>query len=291
MNAPKDQVCLYSIFYAPRERLEGILNRMIRPIAAEIQDHPDLDSLFFVRFSEPRWQLRFRVLGRPAWIRGPLRDLVERHVSELEADGDIESHELTRYDREYDRYGGELGMSLAEKLFHLDSLACLEIVRLDQAGLLAKSRREYAMALVDRFLDLTPFSGEDRLEFYRYGFAWALEQRTWGKDDLESLEERFQKLHGSLEKLFFGPKTDDPAWFYGGPEVATVAGHFLECSRPIVESILHEHRTGRIKQDLRYLFWSYAHMMTNRLGVEATPEAILRFFMFRLLEERSRSAA
>jgi len=32
-------------------------------------------------------------------------------------------------------------------------------------------------------------------------------------------------------------------------------------------------------------------MMTNRLGVEAMPEAILRFFMFRLLEERSRSAA
>ncbi|HYQ96475.1 MAG TPA: thiopeptide-type bacteriocin biosynthesis protein [Candidatus Eisenbacteria bacterium] len=291
MNASEDQGCLYSIFYAPRERLEGVLNRLISPIAAEIQDHPDLDSLFFVRFSEPRWQLRFRILGRPAWVNGLLRDLVERRVSELEAGGDIEGHELTRYDREYDRYGGELGMSLAERLFHLDSLACLEIVRLDHAGSLAKSRREYAMALVDRFLDLARFSTEDRLEFYRFGYAWALEQKTWGQDDLDSLEGRFQKIHGSLESLFFGTQAEDPARFYGGAEAASVATGFLERARPVVESILHEHRAGRIKQDLRYLFWSYAHMMTNRLGVEATPEAILRFFMFRLLEERSRSAA
>src|SRR6267143_1490722 len=169
MNASEDQGCLYSIFYAPRERLEGVLNRLISPIAAEIQDHPDLDSLFFVRFSEPRWQLRFRVLGRAGWVNGPVRGLVERRVRELEASGDIEGHEFTRYDREYDRYGGELGMTLAEKLFHLDSLACLEILRVDRTGLLKKSRREYAMALVDRFLDLARFSTEDRLEFYRFG--------------------------------------------------------------------------------------------------------------------------
>jgi len=291
VNGSKGQGCLYSILYLPRERLEGVLNRLVRPIAVEIQDHPDLDSLFFVRYSEPRWQLRFRVLGSPAWVDGPLRDIVERRVRELEAEGDIEGHELTRYDREYDRYGGELGMGLAEKLFHLDSLACLEIVRLDDAGLLAKSRREYAMALVDRFLDLTPFSSEDRLEFYKYGYAWALDQKTWGPDDLSSLEERFQRLRGGLEKLFFRTKEEDPARFYGGPEAAVVATQFLERARPVVESILHEHKSGRIEQDLRYLFWSYAHMMTNRLGVEANPEAILRFFMFRLLEERSRRAA
>ena len=291
MDASEDQGCLYSILYAPRERLEEILDRLVRPVAAEIQHHPDLDSLFFVRFSEPRWQLRFRVLGQPAWVHGPLRDLVERRVRELETGGGLEGHELTRYDREYDRYGGKLGMSLAEKLFHLDSLACLEIVRLDRDGSLAKSRREYAMGLVDRFLDLARFSAEDRIEFYKFGYAWALERGTWSQDDLNALEERFQKIRGGLEKLFLETKVEDPAQFHGGPEVAAVAGHFLERARPVVETILHEHRAGRIEQDLRFLFWSYAHMMTNRLGVEAMPEAILRFFMFRLLEERSRSAA
>ena len=291
MNVLEDQGCLYSILYAPRESLEGLLDRLIRPIAAEIQGHPDFDSLFFVRFSEPRWQLRFRVLGRPAWVNGPLRDLLERRVSELGAGGDIEGHELTRYDREYDRYGGELGMRLAERLFHLDSLACLELVRLDHAGLLEKSRREVAMALVDGFLDLTGFSMEDRLEFYRFGYAWAVDQKIWGQDDLDALEARFQQIRGGLEKLVFVTKEKDAALFYGSPQAAAVAAGFLENARPLVKSILLEHRAGRIKQDLRFLFWSYAHMMTNRLGIEAAPEAILRFFMFRLLEEHTRIAS
>lgn len=287
----KDQGCLYSSLYVPRERQEHILERLVCPIAAEIRNHPDLDSLFFVRFSEPRWQLRFRVLGRTGWVNGSLRDLVERRVRELEATGEIEGHEFNQYDREYDRYGGELGMSLAEKLFHLDSLACLEIVRLDHAGLLQKSRREFAMALVDRFVDLAQFSPADRLEFYKFGYAWALEMKTWGQGDVDVLEKRFQQLQPGLQKLFFGRKAESPEQFYGGPEAAQVAAAFLERACPLVEEILREHRGGRIQQSLIYLFWSYAHMMTNRLGVEATPEAILRFFMYRLLEERSRSAA
>ena len=290
MGAPKDQGCLYTLLYVPRERQEDILDQLVCPVAAEIRDHPDLDSLFFVRFSEPRWQLRFRVLGRAGWVNGAVRGLVERRVRELEASGDIEGHEFTRYDREYDRYGGELGMTLAEKLFHLDSLACLEILRVDRTGLLKKSRREFAMALVDSFLELAHFSMEDRREFYKFGYAWAIEWKTWGPEDLDALEKRFQRLHAGLEKLFFGLKAEDPAQFYGGPEAAQVAATFLEHARPAVEKILDEHRAGRIQQSLLYLFWSYAHMMTNRLGVEATPEAILRFFMFRLLEERSRSA-
>src|SRR5439155_4305798 len=191
-------------------------------------------------------------------------------------------------DREYDRYGGELGMELAERLFHLDSLACLEIVRLDHARLLKKSRREFAMALVDRFLDLSEFSTADRLAFYKFGYAWALEMKTWSQDDLDILETRFQRLRDALEELIFGVKAADPAQFYGGSEAAGVAANFLERARPVVDAILREHRAGRIRQNLPYLFWSYAHMMTNRLGVESTPEAILRFFMFRLLEERSR---
>jgi thiopeptide-type bacteriocin biosynthesis protein len=291
MPSTEEQSCLYSLLYAPRERLEEILTSFVSPIAAEIREHPDLDSLFFVRFSEPRWQLRLRVLGRPEWIHGPLRALVEGRVRDLEAAGEIEGHEFHQYDREVERYGGEVGMSLAERLFHLDSLACLELVRIDRAGLLRKNRRELAMALVDRFVDLAHFSQDERMEFYKFGYAWALELKTWSGEDLELLEARFQKLHPALEKFFFGETASDPVQFYGGAEAARAATEFLERARPVAEEILREHRAGRVRQSLPYLFWSYTHMLTNRLGVEATPEAILRFFMHRLLEERTRSTA
>ncbi|HZI89872.1 MAG TPA: lantibiotic dehydratase C-terminal domain-containing protein, partial [Candidatus Polarisedimenticolia bacterium] len=104
-------------------------------------------------------------------------------------------------------------------------------------------------------------------------------QKTWGPEDLDSLEQRFRKIRDGLERLMATAEEEDPIRI------------FLRDARPVVDSILLEHGRGAIRQDLRFLFWSYAHMMTNRLGVEANPEAILRFFMFRLLEERSRSAA
>lgn len=286
-----DQGCLYSLLIVPRERHEAILEAFVSPIAASIRDHPDLDSLFFVRFSEPVWQLRFRVLGRRAWVEGDLRHEVEQRVRALQSSGMIESCDFQQYDRELERYGGETGMALAEKLFHVDSLACLELVRIDRAGLLRKSRRELAMALVDRFMDLSEFSGTERIDFYTYGYGWALEMKTWEAEELTTLESRFQALRPGLESLFFGDAAADPERFYGGAEAAAVASRFLEQARPIVATILREHRAGRIRQSLVHLFWSYTHMMTNRLGVEATPEAILRFFMARLLQERAKTAA
>ena len=286
----RQQSCLYCLLYVPRERIEDVLERLVDPIATHVREHPDLDSLFFVRFSEPRWQLRLRLLGRSAWVEGPLRELVERRVLESEAAGDVEGHEFHQYDREYERYGGEIGMALAEKLFHLDSLACLDFVRLDRAGRLGKSRRELAMALVDRFLDVSRFNEAERLELYRYGYAWALELKTWGPEDLEILERRFQSLRPGLERLFHGPARD-PEQFYGGAEAAQVAARFLEQARPVVDEILEEHQAGRIRQTRLHLFWSYTHMLTNRLGVEASPEAILRYFMCRLLEERAKTGA
>lgn len=288
---PDGQGCLYSLLVTPRERIEELLERFASPVADAVRDRPELDSLFFVRFSEPVWQLRFRVLGREDWVNGPLRADVERRVAELESSGLVERHEFQRYDRELDRYGGPLGMALAEKLFHVDSLACLELVRIDRAGLLRKSRRELAMAIVDRFLDLTDFSGPERLAFYRYGYHWAIELKTWEAEELSTLETRFRKLRPGLEALFFGDAAADPDRFFGGPEAAAAAERFLDRARPVIEEILREHRAGRIAQDRIQLFWSYAHMMTNRLGVESTPEAILRYFMARLLEERARTAA
>jgi lantibiotic biosynthesis protein len=286
-----DQGCLYSLLIVPRERHEEILETFVSPIAASIQDHPDLDSLFFVRFSEPVWQLRFRILGRRGWVEGDLRREVEQRVRDLQSSGTIESCDFQRYDRELERYGGEIGMALAEKLFHVDSLACLDLVRIDRAGLLRKSRRELAMAIVDRFMDLSEFSPAERIDFYTYGYGWALEMKTWEAEELAALESRFQALRPGLESLFFGDPAEDPARFFGGAEAAAVASRFLEQARPIVAAILREHRAGRIRQSLVHLFWSYTHMMTNRLGVEATPEAILRFFMARLLQERAKTAA
>ncbi len=278
-----DQRCLYAILRTPRERIEDLLMERVAPVVEEIRDAPELDSLFFVRFSEPTWQLRFRILGRPEWIEARVRPMLSARVEEMRSAGAIDGSEFTTYDREYERYGGEEGMRLAERLFFLDSLAALDWIGSERRGAVSRSRREFSVLLVERLLDLAGFDHRRRLAFYRHGHAWATDMNLWGADDMATLEARFQALRPGLERLIFGGADGESRW--GGPDAAGVAQRFLASAAPVVGAIVEGHAAGRIRQDLVYLFWSYAHMFTNRLGIESAGEAVLRFFLHRLTEE------
>ena len=277
-----DPRCFYTILRAPHETLEDLLVEHVLPVVRDVRHAPALDSLFFVRYSEPTWQLRFRVLGEPEWIERAIAPRLRALAAGLRADGVIEGAEFATYDREYERYGGEEGMALAERLFFLDSLAALDWIAAERAGEVARSRREFAVLLVDRLLDLARFDRNERLAFYRHGHAWAIETGGWGEAERATLEERYRALRPGLEALVFGPDSD-AAW--GGPVPAKIARDFLDAAAPVMEAIRAGVAGGRIRQEIVYLVWSYAHMFTNRLGIESAGEAVLRFFLYRLVED------
>ncbi len=283
----KPERCLYTLLHAPRERHEDLLLELVAPIVHEAVASPELDSLFFVRYSDPDWQLRFRILGRPAWVDGPVRSLIERSLPPLRERGLVERWEFASYQREYDRYGGEEGMRLSEQVFLHDSLAVLELIDAERRGLLAKSRREYSLALVESFLDLLRFDRERRVAFYRQGYAWAFDGDGWRADDLRLLEERYRGLRESLRSLLATGRHGDVEELYGGAEPARIAIGCLTSLRPIIEELLAAHAASRIRQDLVHLAWSLTHMHCNRLGLEPGAEAILRFFMCRLHEDEA----
>ena len=255
------------------------------PIARAVRDAPELDSLFFARYNVPRWQLRFRILGRPAWISGPVLERVQQAVAPLQAAGAVEAVEFAEYDRELERYGGEEGMALAEKLFLHDSLAILDLIDADRQGLLEKSRREISLLMTEQLLDLLRFDRAQRTAFYAYGYEWTREMGTWRDGDLDKIEQRYRELKPGLQDLFAGERRSDPAWLWGGASAARIACRWVAASRPVAEAILAAHAAGRLHQGLGYLAWSYAHMSCNRFGIDSTPEAILRYFMHRLYED------
>jgi len=280
-----DQRCLFTLLYAPRERHEQILADFVTPVARDLREAPELHSLFFARYNVPSWQLRFRILGRTDWVEGPVRQRVEQALQPLLASGVVDNAELAQYDRELERYGGEEGMALAEKLFLHDSLACLDLLAAERQGCLGKTRREVSLLLTDRLLDLLQFNRDQRLAFYAHGHRWTREMETWKEADLAVIEAKYQALKPGLQDLFTGEQAADPALLWGGEEPARIALHCLEASRPIAEAIRQGLAEGRIHQDPIYLVWSYAHMHCNRLGIDPTPEALLRYFMHRLLED------
>lgn len=279
------QRCLYVLLHGPRESHEEILHSLVRPVAGEIRGHPALDSLFYARFDQPDWQVRFRVLGRPEWIDGEVRRLVEGRLPALRERGLVSGCDFSEYEREYERYGGPEGMALAEKVFLHDSLACLDLIEADRRGLLAKSRREFSLVVTERVLDLLEMDRPGKLAFYRYGYGWALQGGIWRDEEHRTLEDRYQGLRPGLEELFNGETSLDPEALYGGSDAARIAQSFLDCMRPLAAQLLEGRRKGRISQDPGYLAWSYTHMQCNRLGIDPAAEAILRFFMHRFHED------
>jgi thiopeptide-type bacteriocin biosynthesis protein len=283
--ALEDQLCLFTLLYAPREQHERILADFVTPIARDLRDAPELHSLFFARYNVPSWQVRFRVLGRPDWVSGPVFERVDRDLTPLRASGAVENVEYAQYDREVERYGGDEGMALAEKLFLHDSLACLDLMDAERRGLLAKTRREVSLLMTERLLDLLGFDREQRLAFYTYGHQWPSEMGAWKEAELATVEAKYQALKDGLQDLFTGEQSRDAEALWGGEEPARIAARWQEASRPVAQAIREAHDAGRISQDLGYLAWSYAHMSCNRLGIDPTPEALLRYFMHRLIED------
>jgi thiopeptide-type bacteriocin biosynthesis protein len=135
---------------------------LIAPLVCEIRSDENLHSLFFVRYADPTWQLRFRVLGRPGWIDDVVRPRIERAIRPFSESGLIRGVEYGEYAREWERYGGPRGMELAERIFLHDSVACLELLEAEARGFLRKSRREYSLMFTERVLDLFGFDGSRR---------------------------------------------------------------------------------------------------------------------------------
>lgn len=288
MNASeRPEMCLYALLESPPESHDRLLLELIAPVVREIRGDENLHSLFFVRYADPTWQLRFRVLGRPGWIDDVVRPRIERAILPFSESGLIGGTEYGEYAREWDRYGGPRGMELAEQIFFHDSLACLEILEAEVRGATGKSRREYSLLFTELFLDLFGFDGSLRREFYRDGHAWAFRDGVFREEDRARLDRQYRSVRDGLREMLRGLRAEDPAIVFGGPEPARIAASCLAAMRPSAEELLARHADGSIRQELVYLVWSYAHIHCNRLGIDVVPEAILRYLMFRAYEEFS----
>jgi thiopeptide-type bacteriocin biosynthesis protein len=282
MDPPR---CLYLLAHSAQEDHDLVVRDFVTPLVREIRGRPELVSLFFVRMSEPTWQVRFRVVGDPEWIGGPYREAAEQAAAPLREAGVITELEATHYEREVERYGGEEGMALAEELYTHDTWACLEWLALERRGELGRQRREIALLLGELYADHLGLAGEPRRRFYQNGYRWTRDMGTWDDADFARLDQRYEALRPGLAELLAGATRRDPAALWGGEASARVAAELTAAAGPVLERIRQAHAAGRLRQDLAYLGWSYTHLASNRLGLPPAPEAILRYLMQRFHDD------
>ena len=193
----------------------------------------ELDRILVERVAPLRAQgpVSFLRANKPTW-----RVLVERHEPPLSAE-----------DRD----------AVA------DSDAAIEIVRLDLAKQLARSRREVVLASIAWSLERARLDDDPRRELHRSGFGWAIELGRWDHAALDALEARFLQDAVGLRR-FLEAARDGNADAFGG-----------EAARRILTERWSVPPSGA---DLRGILDRHG----NRLGVFAEPLAILHYFLWRL---------
>jgi thiopeptide-type bacteriocin biosynthesis protein len=134
---PPGSEWLFAKLYTGFALTDELLLTAVGPVAQAALASGACDGWFFIRYGDPKPHVRARWHGEPARLRDEVFSALERLVSPWLEDGRVWRLQLDTYEREVERYGGDAGVRLAERLFAADSTAALALLSLlieDAAG-------------------------------------------------------------------------------------------------------------------------------------------------------------
>jgi thiopeptide-type bacteriocin biosynthesis protein len=261
---------------------DAVLADVVRPVVDQALASGAADGWYFIRYTDPHWQVRFRLHGDPRRLAGEVLPHLHERLRPFLQDGRVWKVTLETYEREVERYGGEHGIPLAERVFHADSEAVLAIVEQLSGDEGAEARWRLAVRGTDALL------GDLGLDLAaRRRVIAGLREAFGARHNVDVRFERqlgakFRKERAGLEALLaLGPDADDPL----APGIEAFAKR-SEAMAPIVAELRREEERGRLTVGVEGLASSFAHMFINRLlrSEHLAQELVIYDFLQRIYE-------
>jgi thiopeptide-type bacteriocin biosynthesis protein len=275
---------LYAKIYTGTATADHILREGVAPVVREALSSGAIDSFFFIRYSDPDWHVRVRFHGDPARLLGEVVPALTKSVLPMCQDGRAWKLQLDAYEREIERYGGPIGIQLAEKLFFADSLSILEIVDTLSGDEGSDARWRLALRGIDLLYTDLGISLTERhaiMKQIRESFA-----REFGGGVFldRQLGDKFRKLRAELDPLI-APELDQTSWLLPGLEAL---GRRSERSKAVCAELRAAEQAGKLTAPIADLVGSYIHMHCNRLlrAAQRAQELVLYDFLTRLYESQ-----
>ncbi len=281
---PPGSEWLYVKLFTGTATVDEVLLRVARAVQSSLAAG-GADQWFFIRYGDPDWHLRIRVHGVPDRLLGETLPLLHRATGPLLETGQLWRVQLDTYEQEVERYGGEAGTRLAERVFHADSEAVLATMRQLTGDAGAELRWRVALRGIDLLFDDLGLTLEQKraiAQQARRGYG-----SEFGADGNFSrgVSRRYRQERASVETLL-DPHQDPP------PELAASL-QALHQRSTLLASAAHELRTladaGRLSVDLTELAMSLAHMHVNRM-LRSAPRA-QELVLYELLDRAYSSRA
>jgi lantibiotic biosynthesis protein len=276
---------LYFKIYCGTAAADRFLRHLIRPLTTELLSAGVIDRWFFIRYSDPDWHLRLRLHGEPHHLLAEALPMMERAAAQWMAERRIHRWQLDTYDREIERYGGGVGIELAESIFYVDSEAALSLVEVCPGDVGLDARWRLALVGIDRLLNDFGFPQERKLEIMR-DFRNSMSEEFNAEAGLvPQLAQKFRTERKRLEELLAASPGPNEALSPGLEILAQRSGQLA----PILAELHEAAWGGQLEQPLESLSTSYIHMFVNRLlrSAQRAQEFVLYDFLTRLYQSQA----
>jgi thiopeptide-type bacteriocin biosynthesis protein len=249
--APGDE-WLYAKLYCGPGIGDHVLRSVVEPLTQAAVASGAAKQWFFLRYSDPDPHVRVRLRGEPDRLRGEVLPLLTRLAAPLLENGALARVQLDTYQREVERYGGDAGIELSERLFHHDSEAAVVILlKGARQGGPESERPLYALAGIDTLLADFGLSVAERLRFVREA------PRSSSGVHHHAGGEWFRRRRGELDGVFSRAAAGD--WLHDA--LARRSRGLSE----IAAQLREREAAGALTCPLSDLLGSYTHMHVNRL--------------------------
>jgi thiopeptide-type bacteriocin biosynthesis protein len=275
----------YAKLYTGTSTADELLLDVVAPVIRAARAAGLARSWFFLRYGDPKFHLRLRILGANSASAQGLLKLLQRRIAPWLADRRVWRVQLDTYEREVERYGGPEGTRLAERIFEADSEAALGILR----ALRNHDRRPdlcalFALRGMDQLFDDLGLDLDARLELARgYRSGYAGEFKVGGPFEAQ-LSSKFRSRRAELEEFLEGARSDEP----GVKECHAALANRSRAISSLVRNLNSTEGEARIGQERRSLAGDFAHLYVNRLlrADHRAQELVLYDFLRRIYESR-----
>jgi thiopeptide-type bacteriocin biosynthesis protein len=243
---------LFAKLYYPRTFEEDLIAGPMRTFCAFVCAAGLAEEWFFIRYADPDLHLRLRFRGPPDRLVGHLLPQFCSWAADLMRDGLCLRFCFDTYDREVERYGGEVGAATAEALFAADSCAVTELVYLSQQRLLEMDRATLAVLSIDDLLASLGLIESDRLRWYKAQVTLRHESGP----EYRQRKQTLRSLLGDPARLLAEP---------GGEAVARALAARRQALIPVTQRLHALTERGELGQPMSTLYQSFVHLHCNRL--------------------------
>jgi thiopeptide-type bacteriocin biosynthesis protein len=276
VSYPPSSQWLYLKLCAHQEDEDELIGNHVFKIMSNLSDEGAIDSWFFVRYADPRTQLRVRLHGASKAISAMIIPRACQWASSLVSKGLVQSFSMETYEPEVSRYGGVSAMRLAERVFHVDSVLLSKCLVTIGESEIVDQRAMIACALADDILATFGYSPISKLDWYR-----ALKRDA---SDSPAINPRNDRLAKSILAILSGNESEREKLLSPG-----IALLLRDRARTLTGAADDFHRlesSGSLSVSLPIILMSLVHMDFNRIGIGRAQERTLETMLWRASEHR-----